>query len=154
MVNAINSIYPVYQIVRSTSNSLVTCTTVLPADDTIPQNDEGDEVITATITPKSATSKLFIEFYGQFNISTTGRASFALFQDSTAGALAATGFRFGFNGVLHYFMTSGTTSSTTFKIRCGPGSTETIYINGNSGGTRVMGGVSLATLKITEFIDY
>ena len=38
-------------------------TTVIPFDDTVPQNDEGTEIITLAITPTSTSNKLVIEFF-------------------------------------------------------------------------------------------
>ena len=152
--SSLNTEMPVYQIVTSTINTVVTCTTLLPRDDTIPQKTEGDEVLTATIVPRSATSKLLIEFFAPFALSAVTTASeVALFQDATAGALSAHSFRHTNVAFLSHFMTSGTASSTTFKIRMGPeGTPKSVYVNGDTAGNRVLGGVSLATLKITEFL--
>jgi hypothetical protein len=77
----------------------------------------------------------------------------ALFQDSTANALAAVVRPMG-NANLHsinllYWMTAGTTSSTTFKIRAGSGTAGTTTFNGVSG-ARYFGGVSNSNLSISE----
>jgi hypothetical protein len=45
-----------------TANSNLTA--VIPVDDTIPQNTEGTEILTATITPKFATSLILVRFDG------------------------------------------------------------------------------------------
>lgn len=144
----------VLQLVNASTTAYASGTTTIPLDDTIPQNTEGTEFLTATITPKSATSKLFITFNGTVVSSVATWINAALFQDSTANALAAVTAYNGANtgGVLMpltYYMTSGTTSATTFKIRIGAYSAATVYINGNSG-ARNFGGVSSTTLTITE----
>jgi len=80
----------------------------------------------------------------------------ALFQDSTANALAAmvlksgdTQTGFGPNVFTHY-MTAGTVSETTFKIRAGVNASGgTFTFNGNSG-SRLMGGVMASSITITE----
>ena len=134
--------------------TVVTCSTAIPYDDSIPQNTEGDEVITVTVTPTSATNRLRIEFdAGQAGISTTGRVMSALFQDDTANALAANALATGYDGFslrLSHEMAAGTTSATTFKIRVGVTSGLTAYINSNNAGSRIFGGVAAARLRVTE----
>jgi hypothetical protein len=80
----------------------------------------------------------------------------ALFQDSTADALAV-GFSFYSDptvgvaiGFTHY-MTAGTTSATTFKVRAGGHSAGTTTFNGQ-GGARKYGGVSASSITITEIV--
>ena len=140
------------QQIYSSTSSLISCTTDMPADDTIPQNNEGDEVLTATITPTNSSNYLHITFTCWESCPLQNSVVVALFQDSTANALAAIE---GINGgnqeevdVLTYRMTAGTTSSTTFKIRIGTNA-STVYVNGINGSRR-LGGVSSTTLTITE----
>lgn len=143
------------QVVEATPiTALTTISTVTPADDSIPQNTEGDEVITVTITPTSATNRLRIEFDAPtIGTNSSGQVTAALFQDSTAGALAASGtLPSGVSATSSYLiheMAAGTTSATTFKIRVGVASNNA-YINGVGGGTRVYGGVAAARLRVTE----
>lgn len=147
----------VRQIVTSYSGALATGTTQIPLDDTIPQNTEGDQYFTATITPKSATSTLVIDVV--INVSNSGTAAntdiaVALFQDSTANALAVAceapfGVNANVNIKLRHVMTSGTTSATTFKVRVGAGVAGTTYING-SGGNRLYGGKLSSGISVTE----
>jgi len=143
------------QMVSTSISSVVSCTTVMPYDDTIPQNTEGNEVLTLSITPTSATNKLVIEANITGASYTTDAIELALFQDSAADALACVqggpgqGSNTG-NFNLSYVMVSGTTSSTTFKIRLGGLKGYPEYINANYLGNRVYGGKSMSTLKITE----
>lgn len=142
------------QSVRTDDGEVATGTTVLPTDDTIPQNTEGDEFMTVSITPNNASNKLIIEVQASLSNSVSGNDMvMALFQDSTANALTAitealsTG-----NGQGHlnikYEMTAGTISLTTFKMRAGTSSGTTTF-NG-AGGTRRMGGVMNSYIKVTE----
>jgi hypothetical protein len=148
----------VVQVIEATPVvTVVTCATAIPYDDTIPQNTEGVEVITVSITPTSATNRLRIEFdAGQASINNTGRVMSALFQDTTADALAATSESFGgttydsFSLRLSHEMAAGTTSATTFKIRVGPTSGSTAYVNSNNAGSRIFGGVAAARLRVIE----
>jgi len=139
-------------VVSSTSGS-----TTIPLDDTIPQNTEGNEFMTLAITPTSATTKLQIDVRIQL---TNGTADIhmitALFQDSTANALAAAALGINNSGnnqnspmSLTYVMTSGTTSATTFKVRSGADS-GTTYFNSRSGG-RELGGVLTSSIVISEY---
>ena len=148
----------VLQVVNYQTGALASGTTTMPTDDTIPQNTEGTEFMTLAITPRSATSKLRIDvvLFGSPNASAW--VNVALFQDSTANALAATELFFtdanaaGPICFTHY-MTSGTTSSTTFKVRAGMGTGGTTSFNGTSPGpTRRFGGVNASSITITEVV--
>lgn len=141
----------VAQVVGATNTSNGTTTTVLPADDTIPQNTEGVEVATQAITPKSATNILVIEAWQNVVVSTATATTIALFQDSTAGGLAASemyqsqtsGFVTHF---VKYIMTAGTTSATTFKYRVGQDAAGT-FAYGSRYGTAHTGGIMITEYK-------
>lgn len=142
------------QEVRSTYSTFSTITATIPFDDTIPQNTEGTELMTATITPTNASNILEIDFILPlaWNASASVYGISALFQDSTANALTAAyqHIYYGNALTLRYSMTAGTTSATTFKIRLGAHSgSYPIYVNGSSTG-RKFGGVAAAMLTIRE----
>lgn len=146
------------QIVGTTYSAVATGTTTIPQDDTIPQITEGTEFMTQTITPKATTNKLLIEVSAFLTDSSTNCAiTGALFQDSTANALAASQqFMVTATGrvciIIRYIMTAGTTSPTTFRFRAGPdpGSGGTMTFNGFSG-SRFYGGAALSSITITEY---
>lgn len=143
------------QIVNSESGAVATGTTVIPFDNTIPQNTEGTQFLSVSITPKSATSTLQIDVTIFASATTTPWIIVALFQDSTADALAsvATFVNLSTTGATITFrhtMTSGTTSSTTFKVRAGPSGVATLTVNGQSGG-RIFGGVAASSITVTEY---
>ena len=148
----------VLQVVNYQTGALASGTTTMPTDDTIPQNTEGTEFMTLAITPRSATSKLRIDVVLFASPSATEWVNVALFQDSTANALAATELFFtNINAAgpicFTHYMTSGTTSSTTFKVRAGMGSGGTTSFNGTSPGpTRRFGGVNASSITITEVV--
>ena len=144
------------QMVNTQTGALSTGTTTTPSDDTIPQNTEGDEVMTRAITPKDASNRLVIEVvvYLANNSSTPNNISAALFQDTTADALASTQERM--NGAnqpnvltFTHEMAAGTTSSTTFKVRGGFHLSGTTSFNGINAG-RVHGGVLASSITIWE----
>ena len=142
------------QIVNDQTGASTTNTTNMPVDDTIPQNNEGGEVLSVAITPSSSSNKLLIQVHVNLNSSSQQGVHAALFQDSTAGALAAQtsyvdGGHWANSMSFNHFMTSGTTSETTFKVRVGANSGSTTRINGTSG-TRRDGGVGSTSITVTE----
>ena len=146
----------VLQSVNVLSGALITATSNLfPEDDTIPQNTEGDEVMTLAITPVSATSKLhiFVNAFGSHSASP--RQGIALFVDSDADAIsfsdsASAGATTMMGVSLNYVVTSGSTSARTYKLRmAGMASSGTLSFNGQAGG-RMFGTVTKSSMIITE----
>jgi hypothetical protein len=143
----------VVQVVNTKTGAVASTTTTLPNDDTIPQNTEGGEFLTLAITPTSATNLLRVQSVLQTSPNGAQFVTAALFQDATASALAASMEYGGANTtlevVLDYYMTAGTASATTFKVRLGMASAGTLTLNGISAG-RKYGGVLISSLTITE----
>ena len=147
----------VLQVVNTTDSAVATGTNDIPLDDTIPQNTEGTEFMTLSITPSNVNNILIIDVVFNYANNNASGTTVALFQDSTADALA--GVVVNDNaGTLHtnpanfkHYMTAGTTSSTTFKVRAGDptGAGATITFNGQSG-ARLLGGVMASSITITE----
>ena len=144
----------VVQIVNYETGAVVTGTTTIPNDDTIPQNTEGTQFLSASITPKSVSNLLLIDVVLCVSPSVSTELTAAIFQDSTANSLACT-VLFAANGVQFYLlnfkhkMTAGTTSATTFNVKCGGSGVSTITLNGYSG-NRLYGGVMASSITITE----
>ena len=146
----------VLQVKNFQTGTLATGTTTIPFDNTIPQITEGTQFLSLAITPISATSKLLIHVSLFFSSSVATYTTVALFQDSTANALAANAMyvdNTSATGPLaapfNYFMTSGTTSSTTFTVRAGGSAASTTTLNGSSG-AQIFGGVASSSITITE----
>jgi len=143
------------QTVSTQTGAVATGTTILPIDDTIPQITEGTEFMTLAITPRSATSKLVVNVLVNLSFSVAANnVAAALFQDSTANALtSALIYQSTLNAVqqirLSYVVTSGTTSSTTFRVRAGGQVAGTLTFNGN-GGLPIFGGNTHSSIVITE----
>lgn len=145
----------VVQMVGTPYTDVATGTTIMPRDDTIPQNTEGTEFMTQAITPKSTTNKLVIEVLFQGGISIINDIIMALFQDSTANALAAADVFVDtahgrVNFTMRHIMAAGTTSSTTFKMRCGPVAAGTVTMNG-AASARNFGAITKSSIIITEY---
>ena len=143
----------IVQVVNTQTGAVATGTTVMVFDDTIPQNTEGDEYMTLAVTPTSATNKLRIDVKVMGGNSNAGGQAVGLFQDTTANAIAA-----GVGNVpsvnqyvvipLTHWMTAGTTTATTFKVRAGGGA-GTFTFNGVVAG-RIFGGVMASSITISE----
>ena len=148
----------VVQVVYSEVTALVSGSTVMPIDDTIPQNNEGVEVIPAvTITPTSATNILLIIANIAGMRTPNGLGGIALFQGATAGALAAvpvTELSLGHGPItLIHPMLAGGVAETTFQVRIGQAGAGTVYCNAvPAGTTRAFGGVSVSSLTIIEIV--
>lgn len=143
----------VLQIVHATYTPYTSTAATIPGDDTIPQITEGFQILSASITPKSATNKLKITVNALLSNSAIVTSGCALFQDSNANAIAASTMTVGAAGwsialPLTCYITAGTTSLTTFTVRVGA-TGGTTYINGNTVG-RYYGGIGTSNITIEE----
>ena len=146
----------VVQVVHVQDGEVASGTTTCAYDDTIMQNTEGTEFMTLAITPTNSNHKLKIDVLANINHNSTNKIVIVgLFQDSTANALAAMNATEDLGnsplpvGFTH-FMTAGTTSSTTFKVRAGTDAAATVTFNGRDGSNRRLAGKYASTITITE----
>lgn len=124
----------------------------------VPAQATGTELMTQAITPKSAFNKLRVNIHAIVaNASSANRMMIgALFQDATSASIAATVIRLDqdANGIgiltLGHEKTSGTTSSTTFKLRGGLSSANTWWFNADTSGGTIFGGVASSFIEIEE----
>jgi len=147
----------VLQVQHAVLTTFYSNSTNIPIDDSLPQITEGGEILTLSITPKSATSKLLIDCC--FSVTTSDGTTIAgifLFKNSDVDALAGAWSRtVASNNPMSplsfkHYMTSGTTSAITFRVRGGGiGQAPVFQINGGSG-TRYLGGALASTITITE----
>lgn len=147
----------VVQQVRVQTAAVVSGTTNLPSDDTIPQSGEGNAwgALDCTITPVSAANMLKSRVSTMLsNSSAAGNTSLALFQDATAGALSAVTYG-AFDAdetqpvYLEHAFLANTTSATTLKVRYGGTGGATVTGNGESG-SRLLGGVANTFHEVVE----
>ncbi|MDF3022908.1 MAG: hypothetical protein K0R10_269 [Alphaproteobacteria bacterium] len=147
---------PVGAVVQSVAASYTAnadLSTTIPSDDTIPQNTEGSEIVTVSITPTSASSTIEVEFRAIGAAAGTVSIIAALFKDSGASALAASAGVAGSISLpgpigLIYQESAGSTSARTYKIRVGANS-GSCRLNGTTS-SRLYGGASAATLVVRE----
>lgn len=146
----------VKQIVGNQTGTMATGTTVIPADNTIPQITEGTQFMSQAVTPTSATNKLRIDVTFVGTSGTSVRTlCVALFQDATANAIACAVVGIPSSGYMQtvrfsHTMTAGTTSATTFYVRAGVETSGTVTFNG-AGGAQFYGGVLASSITITEY---
>ena len=146
------------QEVLLTSSAWDGSTTIIPDDDTIPQNTEGEEWAAGTVafTARSPANLRDVFFQGQAS-SNENRATVALFVDSTADALTAGGIFASYNSnsvsqaSAYVRGICADVTAHTFKMRFGPGSSGTAGINGGTT-TRRYGGVCFSTLGCREIM--
>ena len=134
-------------------SSAITTTANIPLDDTIPQNTEGTEVMSAAITPTSSSNLLLVEAIALLSSSGGNNMTMALYRDSEANALSVLGGLVSGSNIitvpLRYRMVAGTTNETTFKIRISGQGGGTHTFNG-SGGSRRYGATAKSSMLITE----
>lgn len=126
------------------------------AVDTVPQQTEGTQILSVSITPKFMSSKLHVEVFVPCSINVLANFSGSLFQDSIANALASVVIGSGSATVmvpmvLNFELLVTSLALTTFKFRVGTQGSGTISING-AGGARQMGGSQRMTMSIEEYL--
>ena len=135
-------------------------TTVIPRDDTIPQNTEGNELLTQAITCRATMNLVRVSAILHLSLANGGAyVTAALFKDATASAVAAIADNGAaaepFIMTLNHVERAATVSAATFKVRAGKDAgaagTTTLTLNG-SGGTRRYGGVSNSYLEVEEIV--
>lgn len=134
-----------------TANAALTAT--IPFDNSKPQITEGTEILSVSITPKAASSRIRLRFQGigVLDAATQG-FTVALFHNSTADAIAAAmTVEFAnqqFPAVLEIEHVPGATTAQTYTIRVGA-QTNQCRFNGTIAAT-LGGGASAATLIAEE----
>lgn len=154
---AITGVRRLAQTSTATLTTVGTGTTLIPGDDTIPQITEGNEYLTISFTPVSASSTLKIRASCTAAHTVAGASlAMCLFQDAVSNALDTD---FATIPVVSYCvqlnidhsMTSGTTSAITFRIRVGADTAGTTTVNGAAGARRY-GGTSLMRITVDEYL--
>lgn len=143
------------QSIYASSAATGSTTTAIPNDDTIPQNTEGAEVLTVTITPTSTSNKVHVTGCVHVARSAGNMVVAALYRDSIADAVAVFICESGAVTQPHtipidFTETASGTSAVTYKLRVGAGS-GTVYWGQSSTG-RVYGGTLISTLTATEYV--
>ena len=148
----------VVQWVTTSTTTKISSTSLIPADDTMPQNTEGVELLSLTITPRFASSLILVWIHSVTRPSLADTPIVAMFQDSTATALDATVATTGAGAnhasrTDHCFSVAATnTSARTYKIRIGKTVVGTIY-NYESAADDFGGTVVLSRMVAAEVLQ-
>ena len=127
--------------------------TAIPTDATIPQNTEGVQVLTATITPVSAANTIRVTVnIGCFDGGGAVRI-LALFRDAGVGAVACSqdyGSVEPCDMALTYYVVAGATSATTFNVRLGCNAAGTLAFNDYAG--QHLGNTIASSITLEEIV--
>jgi len=134
LYNAIAPAGAVLQTVYVSSSAEATLTAQIPLDNTKPQIGEGTQLISASITPSSASNKILVRYGGMFTAASAANTTFAFFKSGQSDAFYTTyltlaGADYGYPVFSEIIDSPGSTSSQTYSVRCGPGAAYTIYLN-------------------------
>lgn len=148
---------PVLATTQTVVTASATGTTVIPYDNTIPQQTEGDQYMQLVVNRLSAASRLTVEvvWNGCFSLSNEPM-TIALFQDAGANAIAAVPMFLVNNGGAQSVsfkvdIASAATGNTTFKVRAGARDAGTTTFNG-AAGAGLYGGVMASSIVVTEHL--
>jgi hypothetical protein len=152
------AVTPLRNVVSTNLASVVFSIDIIPVDDTIPQNTEGTQILSLTITPTSATSLIKLTGHGWGEIHNAEDGVYAVFSSQSADAIQAGLWYAGggpdiFGGFsFHVVHAPATTSATTYSVRIGSGSGLGVILNGGGfgGAVRLFGGSSAAYLIAEE----
>lgn len=143
----------ILQVVHLDTGAVATGTTIIPLDDTIPQQTEGDQYMTLAITPIAANSILRVDVTANMTPSVSAWLITALFRDAGVDSVGVLGaVSSGISGTTatgSIRVTAGSTATTTFKVRVGMDRAGTTTFNGVSAG-RIFGGAMASSIRITE----
>ena len=126
-------------------------------DDSIPQVSEVHLCMELAYTPTSATNILLITAFFMGAVSSDGNSCYALFKDSTAGAIASWRDTEGDSAAnklgthyVYYKEVAGSTTARTYKVGLGGTTGATAYFLGGQSSGRKLGGSSYGNIIIYE----
>ncbi len=142
----------IIQSVRASTNAYSSHSTAIPADDTIPQNTEGEQVLTATITPTSTSTR--VRCYVVLQVDGAAQEAIAaIFRGAGVNALYAASSYANLDAlnqlILDYEDVPGSVAAQVYNIRAGTNGGAALTINGLSGG-RLFGGVCVSSILLQE----
>ena len=146
------------QIVNFQTGAAATGAGTIPSDNTIPQNTEGTQFMSASITPFNVGSTLEIDVV--INLSSSVASAWicaALFRDAGVNAVAAAmNYELTATGLVtltfKYFVAALATAPSTFKVRGGTDIAGTTSFNAGGSATPFLGGVLMSSITIKEWL--
>lgn len=145
---------------NTTFSSWATSAALIPYDNTIPQSSEGVQLLTASYTPGSTTTRLKIKAIAYISSNeTNANCVLALFKDSETGARACGQTGYVHDGgvaapaVIEYDIVSPGTSAATWKLRGGASisGSNLFTVNGSYAAAK-LGGTLITSLSVQEYV--
>lgn len=146
--------FPIEAAYSSVYRTNASITSTIPLDDTIPQSGEGTQILSLSITPKSATNKLLVTVSGFGTLSSAGNFICSVCTSTGSDALFATAINVPSADALVNFrlqdeFVPGSTSTFTLSVRVGPATANTLRLNGSSS-ARFLGGTGGVSIHVYE----
>lgn len=144
----------VLQSAYATYTGYAAITNTIPVDDTVPTSTEGTEILSVSITPQSATSRIRLHVNGMMGCTATVSVVASMLVHGESSAFASM-MSYGHTATHPHAITltahhePGSTAPITYKVRLGVIS-GTMRPNGNSSG-RLFGGTAKWTLTAEEY---
>jgi len=124
----------------------------IPGDNTVPQVTEGVEILSATITPKATSNKLFVLVDGQVITTTANVFVWAIFQSGSTNAVRARYQSAPANSPQPFggqvIISPSAVTPVTVSVRVGTGGADATF-NGNPGGP-LYGGTAAPRIDVFE----
>lgn len=127
---------------------------VIPQDSSIPQIGEGIQILSASITPTSASNKVRVRVTIQHTQNGGNGSAYAIFRGATSNAIAATIANVNVAGThnlsvsINYEDSPATVSSTTYTVRGG----GTGCLINQTGGGATLGNVFVSSITVSEIL--
>ncbi|MCM5557347.1 hypothetical protein [Pleomorphomonas sp. JP5] len=142
---------PILQSLSAVNTTQKIALAVIPADASMPQINEGTQILALSITPKRATSNIRVRYAVPTNHTSTSAHCAALFLNGAASAVVATSIYIdgNFGGMLvgEYEFPAGSVSAQTLIVRAGMQATGGFA---NAAGTTSAGGPFRSTIVAEE----
>ncbi len=142
---------------RTNSTTVDSTSSVIPFDDTPPQNTEGKEYLTCAFTPRYATSLIEVEaFIPLIDGGGSVNAILALFDGVSADAIAASRVDMTGDadqpsfGIVRAVVAAGSTSARTYALRYGSSEGNAIHIGEDNSGNDRFGTARVSSLTVKE----
>ena len=143
----------IVQTIYFATGTLDTTTVTIPLDNTIPQNNEGKQFMSATIVPTNASNRLCVTVQMEVANSAAVVMIGALFRDSNVNAVVTTWESVAAGQAtslqLYYEVVAGSTASTIFRAVAGGHAAGTTTFNG-SNSTAFFNGTMNSFMKVEE----
>jgi hypothetical protein len=139
----------VLQIKRDTYTTQSTFSTGFPADDTVPQITEGDQIFSIAMTAGHANNILHFNFDGAWYAGSTQGVAVALFNGASS-AIWAKMYRHAQSPPYVWSLVAGTTDAKTYTFRIGDSSGNNCTTNTSSHYGAGTPGQEVMTLTIME----